>query len=286
MSDVNDATARVVVQPRSLRSLRCSLALTRWVFYVTAAVGVAATVRFTIVPPTIRGCVYNAPTVNDPGAEWFAEQFARAYLSWTSNLAARERGLTPFLGASSNQGGGIIPARDSDQQVESVGIARGVMAYDGTVEYTVAVQTSRLGLLYLAVDVARAAHGRYLLVDYPAIVGAPAFETTAALDGPGLPVVTNRALETTLDRALSDYLDSSTQSLRDDLAPGASVESPTPALALDEVQHLAVEPSGVILATVVASDRLGDSYTLDYTVGAVLRSGRWEVSAIGPTAGE
>jgi hypothetical protein len=243
-------------------------------------------VRFAVAPPTARDRVYNAPAVNDPGAEWFAEKFARVYLGWTSNLAAREQALTPFLGAHSNQGGGVTPAHGSEQQIESVEIARAAMAYDGTFEYTVAVQTSRVGLLYLDVDVARVAHDAYLLVGYPAIVGAPTFESAAALSGPALPVVTNRALETVLDGTLRDYLGSSTQNLKKDLVPGASVEPPTPALALEEVQRLAVEPSGGILATVAAEDRLGDSYTLDYTVGAVLRSGRWEVSAIGPSAGE
>lgn len=282
MIEVNRPTARVVVQSRSLRSLRWSLSLTRWVLYAAAAAGVAATVRFAVAPPTARAPAYRSAAVNDPAAEWFAQLFARAYLSWGPDVAEREQSLAPFLGRDDDPDAGAAPAPGSDQQIASTGIAAARIAGDGAYEYTVAAQTANAGVIYLDVNVARVALGRYVLTSYPAIVGPPAMASAGPLNGPELPIVTNPALKVVLERALRNYLDGSTLDLHADLAEGASVASPNPALLLQVIQRLAVESSSVILATLVARDRAGTSYTLDYSVRVTSGSGRWEISSIEP----
>jgi hypothetical protein len=282
MSERSERQARVALRPRSIRSLRWSLGVTRWVLYVTAAVGVAATVRFALAPPAPRITVTRPGPPEALGGEWLAERFASAYLSWGTDLAAREQRLAPFLAADDDPSAGVRPAPGSEQQAASLGVAA-VERDSGAVEYTVAVQVDPGGLRYLAVDVARTAAGRYVVAHYPAMVAAPAFARAGALDGTSLPAVTNHALEAVLARALGNYLSGSGENLSADLVAGTRVRAPAPSLELAGVQRLAVEPSGAVLATVTAQDTQGDVYTLDYTLGVVLVSGRWEISSIDPT---
>ncbi|MGA2471508.1 MAG: conjugal transfer protein [Solirubrobacteraceae bacterium] len=259
------------------------MSLTRWVLYVVAAVGVAATVRFSVAPPAGEVDVRPAPAADDLGGEWFVEQFARAYLTWGYDPSTRDQAMAPFVGPLDDPSLGVRPATGSRQDVAWLDVVARRSLGDGTWQDTVAVQTTTHGLLYLDVDVASAGP-RYVLVNYPAIVASPSFAAAGALDGANLPAVSNPALEAVLARALGNYLSGSTQNLAADLTANADVTPPRPALVLDTIQRLAVEPTGEILVTVVAHDRWGDSYTLAYTVAVVLRSGRWEISSINAMA--
>jgi hypothetical protein len=221
--------------------------------------------------------------VNDSGGEWFADEFARAYLSWGPNTASREKALAPFLGPAAEPSLGVHPSPGATQVVEWAQVAsRGQVAGQAT-DYTVAVQTSSDGLIYLEVDVAQLGGNRYALTRFPAIVAAPLVARAGALDGVGLPVVSSGALESVLSRALKNYLAGSVENLDADLAIGAVVTPPSLPLMLEQVLRFAVEPSGAIIATVVAQDRKGTTYTLSYTMTAARRSDRWEVSAIAPS---
>jgi hypothetical protein len=273
----------VVVQTRSMRSLRWSLGLTRWLLYALVAVGVLADIRFALLPPAPRMLVRVVQDVNDSGGQWFADEFARAYLSWGPDPAARERALAPYLGPSADPNLGVRPTPGATQVVESAQVASRRQVGDDTVGYTVAVLTSTDGLIYLEVDVTRVGSNRYALTHFPAIVAAPSVGRAGELDAAELPVVTNGALRSVLDRALKNYLIGSVQDLDADLANGALVTPPSLPLTLEQVWRLAVEPSGAIIATVLAQDRNGTTYTLSYTVGAVRRSGRWEISMIAPS---
>jgi hypothetical protein len=266
-----------------MRSLRWSLGLTRWLLYVLVAVGLAADVRFALLPPSPRILFRIVRGVNDSGGEWFADEFARAYLSWGPNTASREKALAPFLGPAAEPSLGVHPSPGATQVVEWAQVAsRGQVAGQAT-DYTVAVQTSSDGLIYLEVDVAQLGGNRYALTRFPAIVAAPLVARAGALDGVGLPVVSSGALESVLSRALKNYLAGSVENLDADLAIGAVVTPPSLPLMLEQVLRFAVEPSGAIIATVVAQDRKGTTYTLSYTMTAARRSDRWEVSAIAPS---
>jgi hypothetical protein len=267
-----------------MRSLRWSLGLTRWLLYVVVIVGVAADVRFALLPPSPRVLVRAVQSSDDAAGEWFAERFARAYLSWGLNPATRETSLTPFVGPTNDPNLGVRPNPGAKQVVQWTQLAGRGETAGNTFSYTVAVQTSGDGLVYLDVDVRRIALNRYVLANYPAIVAGPPTGRAGGLDGAGLPAVTDEALQTVLSRALGNYLAGSVQDLDADLTNGAVVQPPSLRLTLEQVLRFAVEPSGAVLGTAVVQDRSGTTYTLSYTIVAVLRSGRWEVSAIAPTA--
>jgi hypothetical protein len=272
----------VATERRSLRSIRLSYGLTRWLLYFVVLVGVGSTLRFDLDPPGSRTVVVRDSIAASASGQWFAEQFVRAYLTWNGNPSTHEQALAPFLGSVDDPNAGLLASADSSDRVDWVEVA-GSSVRGAVTTYTVAAQTSRLGLCYLDVSVAKADTGRPVIVQYPALVGAPAHAPAGVLDGAGLPAVSNAALEAMLTRALGNYLSGSDTNLAADLATGAQIAVPVPTLDLTSIQRLAVEPSGVILATVVAADGSGDSYTLGYDVDVVLRADRWEIEAIDPT---
>lgn len=274
--------ARVTLEPRRLWSLRISLGATRWVLYVVALSGVVATLRNTIAPPLQRLTVATAPPTPDIGAQWFALRFARAYLTWSGDLSGHERSLAPFLTAVADPDAGLTPAPGSAQQVRWLAIAAERNGPAGQQDYTVAADTGGGAVRYLAIAVARGAGGGEVLARYPALVSAPAPDRTGTLDGGALPALTNGAVVAVLDRALRNYLGSSTQNLAADLAPGALVDAAAPNLSLHTIQRLAVERSGAVLATVVAGDPGGNAFTLAYQVSVTQLGGRWEITRIEP----
>jgi len=272
--------ARVTLEPRRLWSLRASLGLTRWVLYVVALVGVIATARNTISPSRTRTVVMQAPRVIDASAQWFALSFTRAYLTWSADPSVHQNALRPFLDAAADPDGGLTPAGASSQQVLWVAIADARNGRAGEHDYTVAAGIAGGSVRYLAVAVARAADGREMLARYPALVGAPAPARAGGLDGAGLENVSNPSVVGVLQRALRNYVDSSADNLAADLAPGASVAPIVAGLALRAVVRLAVEPSGAVLASVLAGDSRGDLFTLAYEVTLARLGGRWEITRI------
>jgi hypothetical protein len=274
--------AHVRLEPHRLWTLRLSLGATRWLLYAVALVGVAATVRDTVAPRAQRTIIERTRSASDAGAQWFALSFARAYLTWSPDPAVHQQALAPFLSPSQDQDAGLAPAAGDSEQVAGLAIAAERNGPGGQRAYTVAADTGGGRTRYLVLTVAPAADGSYVLARYPALVAAPAPAAAGGLDGPSLPTVTNGAVIAVLDRALRNYVDGSQQNLAADLAPGALVDPVAPGLSVRAIERVAVEPSGSVLATVVAGDGAGDAFTLAYEVSLAQAGGRWEITRIGP----
>ncbi|HVC85427.1 MAG TPA: conjugal transfer protein [Solirubrobacteraceae bacterium] len=273
---------RVTLEPRRLWTLRMSLGATRWVFYAVALCGILATARNAIAPPRQQLVVEVGPRTPDPGAQWFALRFARAYLTWSGDLSGHEQGLAPFLGSADDRDAGLTPVAGSTEQVRWLAIAGERDRAGGEQDYTVAADTGTGPVRYVEVAVSRRPDGSEMLAHYPAFVDGPTPAPASGLDGGALPTVTDRAVVAVLDRALRNYVGSSDQNLAADLAPGAVVAPIAPGLSLRAIQRLVVEPSGAVLATVIAADRGGDAFTLAYEVSVTELAGRWEIARIEP----
>jgi hypothetical protein len=269
---------RVTLEPRRLWTLRLSLGATRWVLFAVALFGIVATARNAIAPPRQRLLVVASARASEPGAQWFALRFVRAYLTWSGDLAGHEQGLAPFLGPAVDPDAGLAPVAGSAEQVHWLAIAGERNGTGGEQDYTVAADTGGGTVRYVEVAVAPGADGSEVLARYPAFVGGPTPERASGLDG----AVSGRAVVAVLDRALRNYVGSSEQNLAADLAPGASVDPIAPGMSLRDVQRLAVEPSGAVLATVVAGDAGGDEFTLAYEIWVKELAGRWEITRIEP----
>ncbi len=219
--------------------------------------------------------------VGDASAQWFALSFARAYLTWSADLSAHERALSPFLAAGNDPDAGLTPAAGDAEQVSWLAITGEKDRDDGEHDYTVAAGMTDGTVRYVGVALGTGAGGA-ALVRYPALVGAPTPRPATDLDGAHLPVVTNSAVVAVLDRALGNYVGSSPENLAADLAPGALVDPAAPGLSLRNILRLAVEPSGNVLATLIARDAVGDEFTLAYELSLRELSGRWEITRIEP----
>ena len=272
-------SARVTLERRRLWSVRASLAAGRWLLYALATSGIAVSVR-DLAQPRPGAAPAAAPArAADLEAQWLALRFARAYMTFTAEPSARERALAPFVAAGSDPDAGVTPSGTQHVAWTQIAAERDLGAER---EYTVAVATATGALRYLAVALSPAPGGGEMLAHYPALVAAPAPVPAAGLDGAGLPDLRDGALATVVDRALRNYLARSTENLSADLATGAVVAPAEPGLELQAVQRLAVQPTGRVLATLLASDSAGDRLTLDYLVGARLEGGRWVITSIEP----
>ncbi len=275
------ARAGVRLDTRSLRRLRVSGGLTRWVLYVTAAVGVATTVRFAIAPPRPAAVPAVPVVVADRGAEGFATLFARRYLSWDSvSPASHAVGLAGFVDGSIDPDAGLgLPARGG-QRVGWTEVVQARAAGPGEHVYTVAADTGAASPTYLSVDVVRDGSGDLRLGRYPALVGPPLTRPAVGLDQVGGGEVSDPAVSIVVERALRNYLAGSGQNLSADLAPGSAVTTPAQRLTLDRVDQARVGPDGGVLATVSAHDSAGATYTLTYQLDLLRSAGRWLVGAI------
>jgi hypothetical protein len=272
--------AHVTVKQRRLRSLRISLGATRWVIYAVAFVGVASAARNAVAPPLAQRVIEPAPRQSDVGAEWFALSFARAYLTWSSDPATHETALRAFIDGADDPDVGLAPAAGSAEQVSWLAVAAERDSRGGVHDYTVAAGTGGGTPRYLSVAVATAADGEDVLARYPALVTAPTPSRAGDLDGAALPTLTNAAVTAVLERAARNYIDSSSDNLAADLASGATVVPVEAGLTLRSVVRLAVEPSGAVLATLLAADARSDLFTLAYEFSVRQIGGRWEITRI------
>jgi len=272
--------AHVTVQRRRLRSLRITLGATRWVLYAVALVGVASAARNAVAPPRAQRVIEPAPRQSDVGAEWFALSFARAYLTWSSDPSTRAAALRPFLDGADDPDVGLAPAAGSAEQVSWLAVSGERDGPDGMHDYTVAAGTGGGGVRYLSVAVAKAPGGAEFLARYPALVTAPTPARAGELDGARLPTLNNAAVAAVLDRAARNYVDSSSDNLAADLAGGATVVPVEAGLTLRSLLRLAVEPSGAVIATLLAADARGDLFTLAYEFTVRQIGGRWEITRI------
>ncbi|HEX4107538.1 MAG TPA: conjugal transfer protein [Solirubrobacteraceae bacterium] len=283
MSEWGTHATPVRVRTRPRWRLRLELHLLRWVLVAAACAGLLAAARVTVFPPRpIRDVEPPSPSL-DPAVAGFATLFARAYLDWTADdPAAQQRALAPFLATEVDPGAGFTPSASGTQQVlwTQVVQQRDVGASERV--DTLAVETDRLGLIYLTVDVTRESNGRLALARYPGIVGAPATAPSSMNADAALAPVRDGPLATVVQRALGNYLDGDAGDLAADLAPTARVALPAPRLTLTGVSSLRWgHPGESVFAQVQASDPSGASYTLEYEVDVESLDGRWVVLAIG-----
>lgn len=274
--------ARVTVSAKPLWRVRLARELPRYLVCGLSLAGMLASVRFAIAPPQ-SGLVSAraAAPVADLAAEGYAQQFARAYLTWESGAPEAHRlALASFLGPGMEPGAGLQPPASGEERVQWTDIVQERLATAGEHVYTVAAQTDSAGLVYLSVSVARTPEGALQLVGYPALVGAPA-SAPADAEG-GLREVDEPALAAVVERAVRNYLGGLGSELAADLAAGARVSLPTRPLRLEALQHLDWSPEGgdAVSAVVQAEDANGVRYTLAYTLDMTRVAGRWEVAAI------
>lgn len=279
----------VTASRRPLWMLRASGQVGRVAFAVLAIAGLASLWRTVSVPTPAQEVVrFAAPSPPDVAGAGFAVTFAREYLTWrAADPGAHQRALAGLLGPTVDPDLGLLPAAGTSErvlwtQVVDSGAAPG--GGPGDRIYAVAVASQPGGLRYLSVPVARGASGALTLGGYPAFVGAPA---TAPFDGVGAggATVTDPGLLAVVARALRNYLTGATADLAADLVLGARVPSPPDRLALGQLQQvrwLAVPQ--LIVARVLATDRLGTQYTLGYRLGVTRAAARWEITSIQTTS--
>ncbi len=273
---------RVSITAHALWRIRLRRGAPRYLLGAVSLVGLIASARFALDPPTptLPTAALRVPAPPDRAAEGYATLFARRYLSWdAAEPQASERALEPFLGASMEAGAGIQLPEAGEQRVEWDEVVQAREPAHGEHVYTVAAQTDTAGLTYLTVSVTRTRDGSLALSGYPAFVGAPA--AVPALAPRRLREVSDPTLVTVAQRALRNYLAAAPTELAADLASGARVSPPESALSLEAVQRLDWSPDGSsVLAIVQARDGRGAQYTLAYEMEVERMQGRWEVSAV------
>ncbi len=240
-----------------------------------AAVGVKATLapRHTLAPAAA------APTTgsDDITVQGFAQAFARALLSWDATDPDRhQRQLAGFLSEALDRDGGLrVPSRGSQQVLWTSAIGDQPDAHRDRL-ITVAAQTTR-ELLYLAVPVHRTARGFLVVPRYPALIGPP-------VSDPGAPApeerqVSDDALRTVAQRALTNYLAGQRSNLLADLDPTAIVSLPTAIRHVSSVRSITKAAADRVAVELIAADEAGLQWTLRYEL-TVVRRDRWYVRAI------
>jgi hypothetical protein len=263
---------RVQAGWRSVRRARHSAALPRYLAILAFTVLIGSGIRATFLPAEPEAAPSNRDLHADAPSEDFALQFARAYLTFdSSHPGRRNRALAPYLGDGLAPGAGLEPTSGA-RSVRWAEVASDQPALAGGRVLTIAASVStQAAPLYLAVTV-RHDRGRPLqLGGYPALVGAPAI---APPDAPARESVEDPELAEVLDRVLRNYLSGAARDLRADLSPQAEVTLPMIRLRLREVEQLAWlagPDAGAVLATVIASDPSGATYTLSYELGIAHR---------------
>jgi hypothetical protein len=216
-----------------------------------------------------------APVVSgeDAPSEDFALQFARAYFTYdVSYPAERTSALAPFLSDQLSSDAGFMPISGTQKVLwEDVASDQPALAGGRVITVAAEVSTQRLPL-YLGVTVRHDPGKPLSLVGYPSLVGAPA--AGSAPVPPARTAVTEAPLKAVIGRVLRNYLAGAAPNLEADLTADAAVTLPTARLHVQSVVQtlwVAGAGSGAVLATVTASDHLGNTYTLTYELGVVYR---------------
>lgn len=209
------------------------------------------------------------PVRADAPTQDFALQFARAYLTYDAKRpGARARALAPFVGENIDAGAGFF-APAGAQRVLWAQVASDQRALVGGRTITVAAAVSAQQLpVYLAVAVRHDRLHGLSLAGYPSFVGAPALDSRAPPQSRS--PLTDSEVATVAARALRNYLAGSATNLKADLAPDAVISLPTVELGVRSVEStewIGQEGSGAVLATVLAEDSRGATYTLAYELG-------------------
>ena len=278
---------RVELVRRSARLERLRARAPRFLLVTTLALTSALGVR-ELVSPEETSTAAGHRLVSDYALEDFAQGFARAYLTYDAvRPQVRERALAPYTSDAIDADAGLMPAARGSQRVAWTRVAQNQEALAGGRIVVVAVGIAGVSVpLYLAVPVDRIEGGAIALTGYPSLVGAP---VTAEASPADREEVSDEELLTVAERVLRNYLAGERQNLAADLAPGASVSIPAQRLEVDSVEEIfwaAGIDSGAVLATVIAVDEGGASWTLTYELGVERLRGRVLVSFIETLANE
>ncbi len=270
---VGELSGRIESGWQSVRRARYAAAAPRHLATAVLLLFFALGLRAAFFPPTAATPSAPASRGADAPSEDFALQFARAYLSYDAqHPGARARALAPFTSDQLASGAGFTPAAGA-QRVSWAEVASDQRALAGGRVITVAAQVSSQRLpVYLAVTVRHEAGRPLALVGYPSLIGAPAIDTQVA--PPARSSVTEPAVLEVVDRVLRNYLAGAAPNLKADLTADAAVTLPTVRLAVQSVDQtlwIAGPGSGAVLATVTATERRGNTYTLSYELGIAYR---------------
>jgi hypothetical protein len=277
VTQLNAAMTDIAPVTRSLWTVRLRARVPQIIVGLCALILMAAGVRATFAPRTQSAAPRPvARTVNDEGAEAFAEGFARAYLSWdTDNLEDRAQRLKPYVGAL-DADGGLQPARGTSQQVMWTAVVGESRAPEARL-ITLAVQTTRQ-LVHLSVPVSRDRRGYLSIRAYPAVVGPPAIDPEAT--APRERDVDDDALVDVVERAVRNYLAASRTNLLADLTPDALVSLPSEPLTVTHTDRVSwVTAAHRVAVEVDARDRSGSTWTLRYEL-EVRKRDRWYVQSV------
>ena len=264
---------RVAQARRSARRSRLAARAPRHLAVAVLLVLLALGLRAIFFREDARSTVVGPRVSAEAPSEDLALRFARAYLTFdAADPVAREKALAPYLPDSVAADGGFSATHGSRRVLwEDVASDQKSLA-GGRVITVAAALSGATSPVFLAVTV-RHESGRPLsLVGYPSLVGAPATTTSAA--EPSRQAVSDRAVTEVVERVLGNYLAGSAPELRADLTADADVTLPTVALRVQEVRAIdwiAGPGSGAVLATVVAEEPGGDTYTLTYELGIAWR---------------
>jgi hypothetical protein len=272
--------SRVELVARPLWSLRLRNELPRYLLSAAAIAGLGASARFAIAPPRAAAPAPARPRAEaDPAAAGYAVLFARRFLSWQPGEPQRTaEALGAFPAAGAEPSAAVTPPAQAGQRVLWAEAVQVREPSPGVRVYTIAAETDRSQLVYVAVPVERTAAG-LRVGGYPAFVGPPAQAPSAP--GQHTPDVLDQALVAVVTRALHNFLAGAGDELAADLAAGARVSLPVVPLVLLSVQHVGWTPDGgSVVAVVQAQDARGARYTLEYELDVVMAQGRWEVGAV------
>lgn len=281
MARADAQSSAVTVTAHPLWRLRLARESPRYLVYLTCLLGLVASARFAIAPPSTRLQVVSRASGYQPdlAAEGFACLFTRHYLTWNSAEPQAHVLEVSELGGHGLEAVDLRTPATGEQRVLWTQVVQVRFAEPGERIYTVAAETDTDGLVYLTVPVARLTDGRVSLAGYPAFVGPPA-SAPAELPAPSHEVA-DPALLAVIARALRNYLAGSSDELAADLTAGARVSLPVQPLGLESVERASWSPDErSVLAVVRADDPRGAQYTLGYELDVARAQGRWEVSAV------
>lgn len=268
-SSATDAHPGIEEFRRTVRRSRTLARAPRHLATAALAVLVCLGLRSLLLAPSSATAPASTATSVDAPSEDLALRFARAYLTYdAAEPGARTEALAPYLPSADSAGAGFS-AEHGSSQVLWEDVASDQPALQGGRVITVAAQLSNSPApIFLAITV-RHDPGRPLsVVGYPAIVGAPAIDTHPA--EPARSAVTDPEVTQVVGRLLRNYLAGSARDLRADLTDEAQVTLPTVALQVERVgpiDWVSGPGSGAVLATVLATDAEGDTWTLTYELG-------------------
>jgi hypothetical protein len=269
MSEAGPGRPRVEGARRSVRRSRLAARAPRHLATVVLLVLVAVGLRTIFFAPAATLKTSRPAVSADAPSEDLALRFARVYLTYdAADPSAREEALRPYLPSDVSADAGFTATHGS-RRVLWEDVASDQTALAGGRVITIAAAVSGASApLFLAVTVRHEAGRPLSIVGYPSLVGAPA--TTTKAPEPSREAVSDPTVTEVVERVLRNYLAGSAPELRADLTDDADVTLPTTRLQVRAVRGIDwVEGpgSGAVLATAIAEDPQGDTYTLTYELG-------------------